>query len=134
MNRSSIKNFFAIALALSFIVSMSNITFAADIKKVKIKTSATCDGCKTKIENKLKTMDGIKSSNLNLKDKYVTIQYDSKVTNPNDIRNVIAKLGYDADNVKALKTECSSNSEKSCADKPKGSCCTKAKSECNGKK
>ncbi len=68
---------------------------------VKIKTSSQCDACKERIENKLNFTKGVKSSNLDLATKVVTVIYDSEKINPDKIRAAISKVGYDADRLLA---------------------------------
>lgn len=87
-------------------------------KEVQIKTSATCDMCKTKIEKALKSEEGVKSANLDLTTKIVTVKFDEKVTDEFKIKNCISKVGYDADDVLA---------DKDAAAKLPG-CCKKKKS------
>lgn len=68
---------------------------------VKIKTSAECDMCKTRIEKEVSLMKGVKKATLDLETKVLTVEYNSKKTSPEKIRAAIAALGYDADDVKA---------------------------------
>ena len=70
-------------------------------KEVKIKTSAICEMCKERIERNLAFEKGIKESNLDLKDKVVTVKYNPKKTDVNKIKANISKSGYDADEVTA---------------------------------
>lgn len=71
------------------------------MKAVKIQTTAQCDMCKLRIEEALAFRKGVKNAQLNLEDKVVTVIYNPKKTNPDRIREVIAKVGYQADEVKA---------------------------------
>ncbi len=125
MRITSIKNILTFAIAAAFILSVSNFAYAADKQEVKIKTSATCGACKTTIEGGLKSHNGIIKSNLDLDDKYVTVSFDAEVTSPDDIRLAIAKLGYDADEVKSVKKDCSGKTMKECSDKTKKDCSSK---------
>ena len=68
---------------------------------VRIKTTSICEQCKERIEIDLSFEKGIKSSNLNLKTKIVTVVYNSKKTDEQKIRTAITKIGYDADTLKA---------------------------------
>jgi len=89
----------AIILTISTLVSL-----AAEPPKtaeLKIKTSAKCGMCKKRIERDLGVSKGIVYSNLNLDDKVVTITYNTKKTSPEKIKEVISKIGYDADEVVA---------------------------------
>ena len=70
-------------------------------KEVRIKTSAICEMCKERIERNLAFEKGIKESNLDLKDKVVTVKYNPKKTDVNKIKANISKSGYDADEVTA---------------------------------
>jgi len=79
----------------------SNQTFAQDKKMetIKIKTSAVCGMCKTRIENGLAYEKGVKDVVLDVETKIATIKYNTKTTNPDELRKKISKLGYDADGV-----------------------------------
>ncbi|HTF04356.1 MAG TPA: heavy metal-associated domain-containing protein [Bacteroidia bacterium] len=68
---------------------------------VKIKTSAECEMCKTKVETEVGRMKGVKSATLDLTTQVLTVTYNSSKTDPGKIRTVIANVGYDADDVKA---------------------------------
>ncbi len=67
--------------------------------ELKIKTSAKCGMCKKRIERDLGVSKGIVKSNLDLNDKVVTITYNTKKTSPEKIKQVISKIGYDADEI-----------------------------------
>jgi periplasmic mercuric ion binding protein len=87
-------------------VFMSNPGFAQDKKKknyeeVQIQTSAVCGMCKERIEGNMAYEKGVKSVELNDETKVVTIGYDPRKTNPDNLRTAISKIGYDADNVAA---------------------------------
>ncbi|HEY6160680.1 MAG TPA: heavy metal-associated domain-containing protein [Bacteroidia bacterium] len=68
---------------------------------VKIKTSAQCETCKANIEKALSFTKGVKSANLDVDTKVVTVEYDPSKTTIDKIRIAISKAGYDADDVKA---------------------------------
>ncbi len=65
--------------------------------KVKIKTSAICEMCKERIEKQLAFTKGVNESNLDLKDKVVTVTFNPKKTDANKIKQAINDAGYDAD-------------------------------------
>lgn len=93
-----------ISLMIFFTASLS--MQAQNTKKtveIKIKTSAQCGQCKDRIEKALAYEKGIKSSNLDLKTKIVTVVYFANKTTPEKIRTVLSKTGYDADDVAAVK-------------------------------
>ena len=67
----------------------------------RIKTSAVCEQCKERIENDLSFERGVKSVKLDIETKIVTVVYNSKKTNQENIRQAITRIGYDADSLKA---------------------------------
>ncbi len=91
---------------LGFLVSIL-LLFAVSVKAqdtasvLKVKTSAVCKMCKKTIETALASEKGIKKSELDVKSKIVTVNYNSKETTPEKIRKAIAEAGYDADDVSA---------------------------------
>lgn len=89
----------AIILTISTLVSLA--VEPPKTAELKIKTSAKCGMCKKRIERDLGVSKGIVNSNLNLDDKVVTITYNTKKTSPAKIKEVISKIGYDADEVVA---------------------------------
>lgn len=97
------KNSFGRRTALlSILLVISTLVMATEPPKtaeIKIKTSAICGMCKKRIERDLGVSKGIINSNLDLNDKVVTITYNTKKTNPEKIKQVISKIGYDADEV-----------------------------------
>jgi periplasmic mercuric ion binding protein len=81
-----------------------NATFALfEVEEVKIKTSAMCNDCKEEIEKCLHRTVGVNEAELNLDDSIVTIKYNTAKINPDKLRKVISKAGFDADEVKAVK-------------------------------
>lgn len=70
---------------------------------IKIKTSAVCSQCKDRIEQGLAFEKGIKDVSLDVDSKIATIKYNTGKTDPGKIRELISKLGYDADTIAADK-------------------------------
>lgn len=81
------------------------LIFAQDAQKktevIYIQTSAQCGECKQRIETAVKSSKGIKKADLNLTDSKIMVEYMPTKTSPEKIKEVIAKSGYDADDVKA---------------------------------
>ena len=77
--------------------------FAADGKfdTIKIKTSSQCDECKETIEEALAFEKGVKTADLDVETRIVTVTYKKSKTSPEKIRKAISKVGYDADDVAA---------------------------------
>lgn len=69
--------------------------------EIKIKTSSECGMCKETIEKAMAFEKGVKTSDLNVDTKVVTVKYDAAKTTPEKIKLAISKVGYDADDVKA---------------------------------
>ncbi len=93
--------FVALSIQLMF---FSSFTFKNEPPaKVKIKTSAICEMCKARIEKKLAFTKGIIESDLDLKDKVITVTYQSNKTDISKIKNAINEAGYDADETKAIE-------------------------------
>lgn len=66
---------------------------------VEIQTSAICIMCKQAIERDLTYEKGVKSVDLDLETKVVTVEYNAKKTNPDAIRKRITLVGYHADSL-----------------------------------
>jgi copper chaperone CopZ len=104
-----IRNFqyLASSIMLSLFFLMSFSTYATGEKKgvveIKIKTSAVCDMCKERIEKGLIFEKGIKDITLDIETKIATVKYKADKTNPETIKSLISKLGYDADEILADK-------------------------------
>lgn len=125
MKKVNSMKYFA-ALIFSFIV-LSLAMQAADSKMVNITTNACSEECKAKLEKGLKDVDGIMKSSLNLDDKVVSVQYDPAKTDPNQIKKSIAKMGYNADDVKPSKADdCTTKCGSKKTVKSSG-CCSKKK-------
>lgn len=103
MNRITIIKY-AFTIILGVLLINTSIVFAQDnIAKIDIKTSAICNQCKTRIEGGILKQKGVIDATLNLDNKILTVNYNPDKTSPEKLRNSIAKLGYDADDVKADK-------------------------------
>ena len=66
----------------------------------------TCPSCMQKIENGVKSLDGVDKKSLKVlfNSSKVSVEYDDEKVSINDIENAIDKLGYEAikSQVKAL--------------------------------
>lgn len=96
------KNF----LFLSLFIFIGTIGFSQKAEKFKtviIQTSAECGDCKERIEGKLNYTAGIKFAELDLESKKVTVKFSTSKITAEEIKQLIAAIGYDADEVKAPK-------------------------------
>lgn len=107
-----------LTLALAFV-----FTFSANAKteSLELNTNMHCGACKTKIENSLKTMNGIEKSDVNLETKVVKLSYNSEKVSKDNIVKTIADLGFKADEV---SSNVDSKDAKSCSTKDAKSCST----------
>lgn len=88
-------------LLLTLIVSSVLILpVSAQLDTVNIHTSAVCSTCKRTLEKDLSFEKGVKTSKLDLTTFDIMVVYDPKKTTPDKIRQRIAHIGYDADDVK----------------------------------
>lgn len=95
------KYFGGFFMAAVFII-LFTVTAASQDKKneiIKIRTSAVCSMCKDRIEGGMAFEKGVRDVVLDVETKIVTIKYNTKSTNPDELRKKISKLGYDADDV-----------------------------------
>ncbi|HBF87292.1 MAG TPA: MerP protein [Bacteroidales bacterium] len=72
-----------------------------NLAEVSIQTSAQCGMCKDRIEKNMVFEKGVVDALLYMDTKIVVIKYKTNKTNIDNLRNGIAKLGYDADNIPA---------------------------------
>ncbi len=88
-------------------VSFSAISQEAEVKntkkiqKIEIQTSAQCTICKARIEKDMAFEKGVKSVDLDLETKFLTVEYRTDKTDPDKLREAVSKIGYDADDVAA---------------------------------
>lgn len=86
------------------------VTFDAisqDLKKkneIVIKTSAECSTCKKLIEDKFNFTKGIRYAELNVEANELTVGFSPKTISPEQIRILLANLGYSADDIPANPT------------------------------
>lgn len=77
------------------------ITACGGEEKADIQTNAVCQTCEAILKEGLEQKEGIKDVNLNLDTKVLTVGYDPSQLNQSEIENFIAKIGYDANEIKA---------------------------------
>ncbi len=86
------------------ILSIALLSFSftkKEVKEVVIKTSAECNMCKERIEEKLNYTKGISFVSLEVSTKLLTVKYKEDKISLEKIREILSVLGYDADDVKA---------------------------------
>ena len=88
-------------------LSVSTGSFAQNkVVKIDVKASIYCDHCNRcescgkRLKDAVYTQKGIKRVDVDEKTKTVNIVYNPQKTTPVQIRSAIAKVGFDADDVK----------------------------------
>lgn len=92
-----------IILALAAIITLGANAQKASKKEqtVTIQTNGVCQKCADKFKENVPYFKGVKDYSYDMKTAKLTITYDASRTNPDQLRQQISKLGYNADNVKA---------------------------------
>lgn len=91
---------FSVLFAFALTLSTAHATDDKE-KVVKIKTSAICGMCKSRLERNLGLSKGVKEANLDLKTKVMTVTYNPSKTDEAAIKATIVKTGYDANDLVA---------------------------------
>lgn len=86
---------------LFFVALFGFFAMAAPPKKVTIQTNAICGMCETNIESGLLAIEGVKKADLDLVTKKVKIKFDADLVDVATLRQAIANVGYNADDVPA---------------------------------
>ncbi len=90
-----------IVLLMSVLIFSSVSAVGGKLETIQIKTSSQCGECKETIEEALAFEKGVKSSELDLETKIVTVTYKTGKTTAEKIRKAISKAGYDEDDITA---------------------------------
>ena len=90
-------------LVFALFAVIGSVSAQAPVKlTVTLKTpTVQCEKCKTRIENYMSHEDGIVKINVDYKKKTTTVTYLTDRTNVENIKALIANVGYDADDVTA---------------------------------
>ena len=88
-------------LFITIVSIFTSLSSSAQTKEITILTTAQCGECKENIEKALLEERGVKFAQLDIKSKQVKVIYNAKKITPEQIRNAISLVGYDADDVPA---------------------------------
>ena len=69
-------------------------------KTETVKVWGNCGMCKARIEKALK-IDGVNTADWNVETKILTVSYDSKTINPDQIQQAVAAVGHDTEKFRA---------------------------------
>ena len=75
-------------------------------------TGMTCGGCISNVTHALKTIDGVRDVKVSLSAGEATVQYDERLTSPDQLKSAVKGAGYGVDLTNATISQ-----------KPKGGCC-----------
>lgn len=95
-----------ILMVALFFIFTGEVMAQKETKKstIFIQTNAQCGDCKERLEGVLNYVKGISYAELHLEDKKLEVKYNSKRITEKEIKEIISKVGYDADDVKAVKS------------------------------
>lgn len=120
------KKLFALMLGILFV---ANFAMAENLKDAKIKTNASCNDCKAKIEKSLKEIKGVKTASVDMKAKEVTVKYDADLTNEQALNAAVA-AGCTATKEGKCDGKCKdAKKDAKCDSKCKETKCKEAKTE-----
>jgi copper chaperone CopZ len=95
---------FAIAITITSIASAQTYNYKLDGPFSAVKTfkvNGTCEMCKHRIENSIKSLPGVWSAYWDVDSKTIVVKYDRSKTNSDKIEMVAANAGHDTDKYKA---------------------------------
>lgn len=91
-----------ITLNIAIMIFTAISAFAGE-QTIEINTSAECDMCKEAIEEAVNDLSGVKSCELDIPSKVLTVTYEDEDLEKETIKKAINMAGYDADDTKATK-------------------------------
>ena len=71
-----------------------------DVCTVTFATNLTCQNCVKKVNENISFERGVKDLDVSLKEERITVKYDKRKTNEENLAAAIRKLGYKAEKVK----------------------------------
>ncbi|MGB6035645.1 MAG: heavy metal-associated domain-containing protein [Cryomorphaceae bacterium] len=91
-----------VQLILAF-CAIAMISFANNPGEITVKSSVVCEMCKETIEEGLAYEKGIKRVAVDVEANTIFVKYNDKKLSDDEVKNLIAGLGYAADDVKPVK-------------------------------
>ena len=96
-----IKMIFTVVLFFFVVFQLHAQEKESKVDTVSIKTSAICNDCKERLEHDMAFEKGVKSVELDLDTKVLTITYKENKTTEEKLKTAVTKIGYDADEMPA---------------------------------
>lgn len=88
-------------MVVAILTVFASTVVKAQSAEIVIQTTAQCKECKDNIEKALINQKGVRFAELDIKTKQAKVVYNSSKITPEQLREVISKTGYDADDVPA---------------------------------
>ncbi|MBI3134769.1 MAG: heavy-metal-associated domain-containing protein [Bacteroidetes bacterium] len=93
------KNTLFVLIALLTLSMTSAPVQSSKTRTISFITTAICEECKERIEEKLNYTKGVLFAELNLENKMLTVKYKTEIITEQQIKEVLANLGYSSDTV-----------------------------------
>ena len=90
---------FILLIALLAWVTVSATKQTSKAQTITFITTAVCDQCKERIEEKLNYTKGVVFAELNLENKMLTVKFKPEIITEQQIKEVLANIGYSSDTV-----------------------------------
>jgi copper chaperone CopZ len=90
-------------IALLFAFNLAMAQTPSEPGEMKVSSSIVCEMCKETIEEGLAYEKGIKRVAVDVEANTIYVKYNEKKLNEDEVKNLIAGLGYAADEVKPVK-------------------------------
>ncbi|MBK8805895.1 MAG: heavy-metal-associated domain-containing protein [Bacteroidales bacterium] len=128
LNQSNMK-MKNVMLVIMFLIGMQTVVLAqAETSEVKLSCNVTCNGCKSNIEQKMKSVEGVSTVEASVENKEVTVKFDPAKTDAVKISSALKTAGYE-NSVVESKGKCPASCKKACtsacAKDCKKPCCQK---------
>lgn len=88
-----------IFIAMLFVTSIA----FSQTKTVEIKSPLQCEMCSQNVHEGLSTLKGVKAIKIDLEAQLIEVKYNSKKVDIKKIEESIANIGYDANDIPAIK-------------------------------
>ena len=107
MKKVIVTSFVVLSLITFVGVSASSFanttTFLIQSKTEIFKVYGNCGMCKKRIESSLSNVDGVENATWDVKTKMLNVTFDSEVVSLHEIKENIASVGHDTDEVRATE-------------------------------
>ena len=111
---------FAVLLSICIVILLAGTYQPKNAEKTTIAISGLhCDNCVKKVQSALVELKGINSASVDLEKSIAEITYNPKEVKLEDMKTVIAGLGYAVD-AKSAKSKCTGMNEEGCSHKKEG--------------